>query len=213
MKTDYTDQFKAQSPSAIIQNIFSENKQLKIALSLKNGIYIEGFVVDITKEEYQTFACMKTEEQEVLFFSLQEISVLRIKHPGKIAVSLSKGSISRPIGEEPISALQLKRWILEQELLLGTMLNLSFEKSELHEANARLNCKDIVAGLLKAKQAITEDDMGREAWRGLKAITISNTGKFEVHRRGDALKIGVEIHKVLPKGLEDLFVEKIEEVL
>jgi len=86
METDYINQFKAQSPAAIIQGLFREKKQLKIALSLKNGLYVEGFIVDITKEEYQTFVCMKTEEQEVLFFDLQEVSVLRIKHPKKIAV-------------------------------------------------------------------------------------------------------------------------------
>ncbi|REH56738.1 hypothetical protein C7448_101781 [Tenacibaculum gallaicum] len=213
METDYINQFKAQSPAAIIQNMFSEKKQLKVALSLKNGIYVEGFVVDVTKEEYQTFVCMRTEEQEVLFFDLQEVSVLRIKHPKKIAVSLSKGSISRPLGEEPISTLQLKRWALEQESLLETTINLSFEKSVLQEANARLNCKDVITSLLKAKQRIVEDEMGLVAWKEIETVAISNTEKLQVSKEGSVLKIGVEITKALPKELECLFVEKIEEIL
>ncbi len=213
METDYINQFKAQSPSVIIHNMFREKKQLPIALSLKNGLYIEGFVVDVAKEEYQTFACLRTEEQEVLFFDLQEISVLRIKHPKKMAVSLSKGSISRPIGEEPISALQLKRWVLEQEALLEATINLSFESSELQEANARLNCKDVITSLLKAKHQIVEDEMGLEAWKNIKTIAVSIAEKLEVNKEGDVLKIGIEIHKVLPKELENLFVEKIEKAL
>ncbi|WP_299010942.1 hypothetical protein [uncultured Tenacibaculum sp.] len=213
METDYINQFKAQSPSVIIHNMFREKKQLPIALSLKNGVYIEGFVVDVAKEEYQTFVCMKTEEQEVLFFDLQEISVLRIKHPKKMAVSLSKGSISRPIGEEPISALQLKRWVLEQEALLEATINLSFESSELQEANARLNCKDVITSLLKAKQLIIEDEMGLAAWKEIKTVAITNTDKLQVSKEGSVLKIGVVITKVLPKELENLFIEKIEKVL
>ncbi|UTD16150.1 hypothetical protein HER15_12010 [Tenacibaculum mesophilum] len=213
MEIDYINQFKAQSPAAIIQSMFSEKKQLKIALSLKNGLYVEGFIVDITKEEYQTFVCMRTEEQEVLFFDLQEVSVLRIKHPKKIAVSLSKGNISRPLGEEPISTLQLKRWTLEQELLLEATINLSLEKSVLQEANARLNCKDVIASLLKAKQLIIEDEMGLAAWKEIKTVAITNTEKLQVSKEGNVLKVGVEITKALPKELERLFVEKIEEIL
>ncbi|MDX8554711.1 hypothetical protein MK851_13905 [Tenacibaculum sp. 1B UA] len=213
METDYINQFKAQSPAAIIQGLFSEKKQLKIALSLKNGLYVEGFIVDITKEEYQTFVCMKTVEQEVLFFNLQEVSVLRIKHPKKIAVSLSKGSISRPLGEEPISALQLKRWIVEQESLLEATINLSFEKSVLQEANARLNCKDVITSLLKVKQLIIEDEMGLAAWKEVKTVAISNTEKLQVSKEGNVLKIGIEITKALPKELDSLFIEKIEEIL
>lgn len=213
METDYINQFKAQSPAAIIQSMFSEKKQLKIALSLKNGLYVEGFIVDITKEEYQTFVCMRTEEQEVLFFDLQEVSVLRIKHPKKIAVSLSKGSISRPLGEEPISTLQLKRWIVEQESLLDATINLSLEKSVLQEANARLNSKDVITSLLKAKQLIIEDEMGLAAWKEIKTVAITNTEKLQVSKEGNVLKIGIEITKALPKELERLFVEKIEEIL
>lgn len=213
METDYINQFKAQSPAAIIQGLFSEKKQLKIALSLKNGLYVEGFIVDITKEEYQTFVCIKTEEQEVVFFDLQEVSVLRIKHPKKIAVSLSKGNISRPLGEDPISVLQLKRWTLEQEPLLEATINLSFEKSALQEANARLNCKDVIASLLKAKQLIVEDEMGLVAWTEIKTVAITNTGTLQVTKEGNVLKIGIEITKVLPKELENLFIEKIEKVL
>jgi hypothetical protein len=197
METDYINQFKAQSPAAIIQGLFREKKQLKIALSLKNGLYIEGFVVDITKEEYQTFVCMRTEEQEVLFFDLQEVSVLRIKHPKKMAVSLSKGSISRPLGEDPISTLQLKRWILEQEPLLEATIKLSFEKLVLQEA----------------KQRIVEDEMGLVAWKEIKTIAITNTETLQVSKEGSVLKIGVVITKVLPKELENLFIEKIEKVL
>ncbi|MGG6230164.1 hypothetical protein [Tenacibaculum sp. SDUM215027] len=213
METDYINQFKAQSPAAIIQNMFSEKKQLKVALSLKNGIYLEGFVIDITKEEYQTFVCMRTEEQEVLFFDLQDVSTLRIKQPKKMAVSLSKGSISRPLGEEPISTLQLRRWTLEQESLLETTINLSFEKLELQEANARLNCKDAITSLLKAKQLIVEDEMGLVAWKEIKTVAISNTEKLLVSKEGSVLKIGIEITKALPKELESLFVEKIEKIL
>ncbi|MEQ3498665.1 hypothetical protein ABMY20_02785 [Tenacibaculum sp. SSH1-16] len=213
METDYINQFKAQSPAAIIQDMFSEKKQLKVALSLKSGVYIEGFVVDVAKEEYQTFVCMKTEEQEVLFFDLQEVSVLRIKHPKKIAVSLSKGSISRPLGEEPISTLQLKRWIVEQESLLDATINLSLEKSVLQEANARLNSKDVITSLLKAKQLIIEDEMGLAAWKEIKTVAITNTEKLQVSKEGNVLKIGIEITKALPKELEHLFVEKIEEIL
>ncbi|MFT7899381.1 hypothetical protein VBY74_05285 [Tenacibaculum ascidiaceicola] len=213
METDYINQFKAQSPAAIIHSMFSDKKQLKVALSLKNGLYIEGFVVDITKEEYQTFVCMRTEEQEVLFFDLQEVSVLRIKHPKKMAVSLSKGSISRPLGEDPISTLQLKRWILEQEPLLEATIKLSFEKLVLQEANARLNCKDVITSLLKAKQGIVEDEMGLVAWKEIKTIAITNTETLQVSKEGSVLKIGVVITKVLPKELENLFIEKIEKVL
>lgn len=213
METDYINQFKAQSPAAIIQNMFSEKKQLKVALSLKNGIYVEGFVVDVTREEYQTFVCMRTEEQEVLFFDLQEVSVLRIKQPKRMAVSLSKGSISRPLGEEPISTLQLKRWALEQESLLETTINLSFEKLVLQEANARLNSKDVITSLLKAKQLIIEDEMGLAAWKEIQTVAISNTEKLQVSKEGSVLKIGIEITKALPKELERLFVEKIEEIL
>ena len=213
METDYINQFKAQSPAAIIQNMFSEKQQLKVALSLKNGIYIEGLVVDVTKEEYQTFVCMRTEEQEVLFFDLQEVSVLRIKQPKRMAVSLSKGSISRPLGEEPISTLQLKRWIVEQESLLEATINLSFEKPVLKEANARLNSKDVITSLLKAKQLIIEDEMGLAAWKEVKTVAISNTEKLQVSKEGNLLKIGIEITKALPKELENLFIEKIEEIL
>lgn len=213
METDYINQFKAQSPSVIIHNMFREKKQLPIALSLKNGLYVEGFVVDITKDDYQTFACLRTEEQEVLFFDLQEVSVLRIKHPKKIAVSLSKGSISRPLGEEPISALQLRRWIVEQESLLDATINLSLEKSVLQEANARLNSKDVITSLLKAKHQIVEDEMGLAAWREIKTVAITNTETLQVSKEGSVLKIGVVITKVLPKELENLFVEKIEKAL
>ncbi|MDO6675318.1 hypothetical protein Q4517_07120 [Tenacibaculum sp. 1_MG-2023] len=213
METDYINQFKAQSPAVIIQNMFNEKQQLKVALSLKNGIYIEGFVVDVTKKEYQTFVCMRTEEQEVLFFDLQEVSVLRIKHPKKIAVSLSKGSISRPLGEESITTLQLKRWIVEQESLLEATINLSFEKSVLQEANARLNCKDVITSLLKVKQLIIEDEMGLAAWKEVKTVAISNTEKLQVSKEGNVLKIGIEITKALPKELDSLFIEKIEEIL
>jgi len=97
--------------------------------------------------------------------------------------------------------------------LLEATINLSFEKPALQEANARLNCKDVIASLLKAKQLIVEDEMGLAAWKEIEAVVITNTETLQVSKEGNVLKIGIEITKVLPKELENLFIEKIEKVL
>ena len=81
MDTSFINKFKAKSPAAIIELIFKEKEEVAITLTLKNGTYLEGFIVDVLNEEYQTAVCLRSQNNEVFFFNTQEVCLLGIKYP------------------------------------------------------------------------------------------------------------------------------------
>ncbi|UOX33841.1 hypothetical protein LXD69_17630 [Flavobacterium sediminilitoris] len=214
MEIAYIDQFKAQSPFSIIEIIFKEKRETKIALTFKNGTYVEGYVVDILKEEYQTFVCMKTEDNEVLFFNFQEISLLSIKQPKALAVELSKGTVSRPISNESgISVLELKRWIQKQQEILEIPIDFTLSKTDLQEGNVRLNCKDLITDFLQAVEIICKDALALEVWKTIEKIIITQAEEFKIIKQENNLEIYINTQKALPKNLVSLLVEKTESIL
>lgn len=214
MEIAYIDQFKAQSPFSIIEIIFKEKRETKIALTFKNGTYVEGYVVDILKEEYQTFVCMKTEDNEVLFFNFQEISLLSIKQPKALAVELSKGTVSRPINNESgISVLELKRWIQKQQEILEIPIDFTLSKTDLQEGNVRLNCKDLITDFLQAVEIICKDALALEVWKTIEKIIITQAKEFKITKQENNLEIYINTQKALPKNLVSLLVEKTESIL
>lgn len=214
MEIAYIDQFKAQSPFSIIEIIFKEKRETKVALTFKNGTYVEGYVVDILKEEYQTFVCMKTEDNEVLFFNFQEISLLSIKQPKALAVELSKGTVSRPISNESvISVLELKRWIQKQQEILEIPIDFTLSKTDLQEGNVRLNCKDLITDFLQAVEIICKDALALEVWKTIEKIIITQAEEFKITKQENDLEIYINTQKALPKNLVSLLVEKTESIL
>ncbi|WP_064966627.1 hypothetical protein [Tenacibaculum ovolyticum] len=214
MDTSYINKFKAKSPAAIIDLIFKEKEEVAITLTLKNGIYLEGFIVDVLKEEYQIAVCLRTQNNEVFFFNVQEVCLLGIKYPKQIAVALSDGSVSRPINSnETISGLELKRWVNKQQEILNVPINLSIDKVALQELNVRLNCKDIVNSLLQAVTLVCNDSMALDIWKTITSIIIVQAANFKVKKVDNVLAISIDTKKALPEKLENILVEKIESVL
>lgn len=210
----YINKFKAKSPAVIIDLIFKEKEEVAITLTLKNGTYLEGFIVDVLKEEYQIAVCLRTQNNEVFFFNAQEVCLLSIKYPKQLAVALSDGSVSRPINSnETISGLELKRWVNKQQEILNVPINLSVDKVALQELNVRLNCKDIVNSLLQAVTLVCNDSMALDIWKTITSITIVQAANFKVKKVDNVLEISIDTKKALPKNLENILVEKIESVL
>jgi len=214
MDTSFINKFKAKSPAAIIELIFKEKEEVAITLTLKNGTSLEGFIVDVLNEEYQTAVCLRTQNNEVFFFNTQDVCLLGIKYPKAMAVALSDGNVSRPINSnDSISSLELKRWMHKQEEILKVPINLNLDKAVLQEEDVRLNCKDIIASLLEAVALVCSDSMALDIWKTITSITIIRATIFKVRKIENILEISVDVKKALPKNLKKFLANKIESTL
>ena len=100
-----------------------------------------------------------------------------------MVVELSKGAISRPLSSanQELTVLQLKRWLNNEKLLLGSQINdLKIDTLNLKELNNRLNVQDVFTALQKAVNNITTDALGEEAWQVLDTIVLEQAETLQL---------------------------------
>ena len=213
----YLTQFKANSPQKILKKIYKQNPHAKVGIQLSSGAYVEGFIahIAIEQESYGSneYICMYSEHDQVYYFSLNSIMLVTIFQPKSLAVTLSEGTISRPISEEKsMTVLQLKRWAKEQETDLGALIILPSEGMDAE--NNRLNIQDIINSLHVAVNGITKDSMGREAWNAITEVVVGNTeGTLSVGRSNAKLSIHINYLKALPEDLTTQLEHQLTNVL
>ena len=123
----------------------------QLAISLKNGAYIEGIILDIKEDNnHQKAVCILSQDDQVSFLNIHSIVLITIKQPKKMVVELSKGAIIRPISSvnEELTVLQLKRWLNTEKVELGTHIKeINIDNVTLEQLNNRLNVQDIFTDL------------------------------------------------------------------
>ena len=69
-KTSYYKAFVAQTPEDILQSILKKEEPILIAVSLTNGSYIEGTILDISEEnKHQKSVCILSEDDKYHFLT------------------------------------------------------------------------------------------------------------------------------------------------
>ena len=216
-KTSYYKAFVAQTPEDILQSILKKEEPILIAVSLTNGSYIEGTLLDISEvNKHQKSVCILSENDNVSFFNIHDITVVTVKQPKKMVVELSKGTISRPLSSanQELTVLQLKRWLNNEKLLLGNQINdLKIDTLNLKELNNRLNVQDVFTALQKAVNNITTDALGEEAYQVLDTIVFEQTETLQLKIQSKTLTISLAIDKALPENLADTLEEKLLQIL
>jgi len=216
-KTSYYKAFVAQTPEDILQSILKKEEPILIAVSLTNGSYIEGTLLDISEvNKHQKSVCILSENDNVSFFNIHDITVVTVKQPKKMVVELSKGAISRPLSSanQELTVLQLKRWLNNEKLLLGNQINdLKIDTLNLKELNNRLNVQDVFTALQKAVNNITTDALGEEAYQVLDTIVFEQTETLQLKIQSKTLTISLAIDKALPENLADTLEEKLLQIL
>ncbi|MDO7136859.1 hypothetical protein [Algibacter lectus] len=216
-KTSYYKAFVAQTPEGILQSILKKEEPILIAISLTNGSYIEGTLLDISEEnKHQKSVCILSENDNVSFFNIRDITVITVKQPKKMVVELSKGAISRPLSStnQELTVLQLKRWLNNEKSLLGNRINdLKIDTLNLKELNNRLNVQDVFTALQKAVNNITTDALGEEAYQVLDTIVFEQTETLQLKIQSKTLTISLAIDKALPENLADTLEEKLLQIL
>ena len=216
-KINYYKAFVAQTPEEILQSVFKKEEDIFISILLNNGHSIEGIVLDLTKDHnHNRSVCILTKNEEVSFLNIHNITVVSIKQPSKMVVELSKGAISRPISSEneELTVLQLKSWLNNEKSLLGSKIK-EFDINDiaLSELNNRLNIKDVFTALKSAVHQIITDELGKEAWQDIDTIVLEQADKLQLNKELKTLTISINIDKVLPEKLSNIFEEKLLQIL
>ncbi|WP_405368443.1 hypothetical protein [Nonlabens sp. Asnod2-A12] len=215
--SNYYKAFVAQTTEEILHAIFKKEEDILIGVSLTNGAYIEGTVLDITTDSNQNKSvCMITRGEEISFFNLYNIALVTIKQPKKMVVELSKGKISRPFSstDKNLTVLQLKIWLRNEKHLLGEQIqNFNVDRLSLDKLNNRLNVKDFFEALVPAIDLITADALGKDAWSGVETIVLEEAETLQLQLQTGVLTISVAIHKALPANLSKILEEKLLQLL
>ncbi|MDN3664671.1 hypothetical protein ACFFU1_00410 [Algibacter miyuki] len=216
-KTSYYKAFVAQTPEDILQSILKKEEPILIAISLTNGSYMEGTLLDISAEnKHHKSVCMLSENENVSFFNIHDITLVTVKQPKKMVVELSKGAISRPLSSanQELTALQLKRWINNEKLLLGSHINdFKIDTLDLKVLNNRLNIQDVFAALQTAKNNIIIDALGQEAYQTIDTIVLEQAETLQLKIQSKTLTISLAIDKALPENLAHTLEEKLLQIL
>ncbi|MDO6518542.1 hypothetical protein [Zobellia uliginosa] len=210
--TPYYKAFVAQAPVHVIQAVFENEAPVLIGVSLTDGIYLEGIVLDIQDYNYQKSICLLTANEQVVFFDSRHLVALTVKQPKKMAVALSKGAISRPMGSanENLTVLQLKRWIRTEKAQLGSQIKeFKIDTLPLDELNNRLNIKDVFKALQTVVPQITQDDLGQSAWQAIDTIVLEQADKLSVKVQAATVTIALAIDKALPNDLSKILEEQL----
>lgn len=210
--TPYYNAFVAQTPEQVLQSVYKNETPVLISVSLSNGSYIEGIVLDIKEENYQKSVCMLSSEEQVWFFNVQNLVSITVRQPKKMVVALSKGSISRPMdpANQTLTVLQLKRWLQAEKSRLGNQIKeFNIDQLPLNELNNRLNIKDVFNALKKAVSQITIDDLGKNAWQAIDTIVLQQADALSINVQAARLTISLAIDKALPKELSKILEEKL----
>lgn len=215
--TPYYKAFVAQTPEDILQTVFKKDEAILIGISLNNGLYIEGIILDITKDNnHQKAISMLSQDEQISFFLMHNITFVSVKQPKKMVVELSKGAISRPISSnnQELTALQLKRWINNEKALLGNQIkDFNINQVSIETLNNRLNIQDVFAALQGAINLITKDELGQEAWETIEAIYLKQADNFQLEAKTKTLIISININRALPKDLTKQLEEKLLQIL
>ncbi|GAA4234720.1 hypothetical protein GCM10022291_14810 [Postechiella marina] len=215
-KTAYYKAFIAQTPEDILQSILKKDDDILIGISLNNGTYLEGVILDISIENtHQKTVCMLSQNEHVSFFNLHNITIVSIKQPQKMVVELSKGAISRPItANQELSILQLKRWLSNKKGLYGDQIKtLKVNHVSLNTLNNRLNIQDTFTALKTALDQVTKDDLGQEAWQEIETITLQQSDTISIKIEAKTLIISIAINKALPKTLANILEDRLLQIL
>jgi len=215
--TNYYKAFVAQTPEEILRAVFKKEEDILIAISLNNGSYIEGIILDLTEDNnHNKSVCMLSQCEEILFFNTHNIVVVTVKQPKKMVVELSKGKISRPLSSENenLTVLQLKRWLNNEKRLLGSKIKeFNIDTVPLGELNNRLNIQDVFTALKSVVDEITKDALGKEAWQGIGTIVLQQADKLQLNYHTKTLTIAMPIDKALPENLSNILEEKLLQIL
>ncbi|OAD43455.1 hypothetical protein [Polaribacter atrinae] len=215
--THYYKAFVAQTPEEILRSVFKKEEAVLIAISLNNGSYIEGIILDLTEDSsHNKSVCMLSQNEDVLFFNTHNIVLITVKQPKKMVVELSKGAISRPLSSENenLTVLQLKRWLNNEKSLLGSEIKeFNIDDVSLGELNNRLNIQDVFTALKSVVDEITKDALGKEAWQGIDTIVLQQEDKLQLNCQVKTLTIAIPIDKALPENLSNILEEKLLQIL
>ena len=215
--THYYKAFVAQTPEEILRSVFKKKEDILIAISLNNGGYVEGIILDLKEDNnHNKSVCILSPQEEVAFLNLHSIAMITIKQPKKMVVELSKGVISRPLSSENenLTVLQLKRWLQSEKSLLGSQIKeFDINDISLSEINTRLNIQDVFTALKSATHQIVTDELGKEAWQGVDTIILQQADKLDLKYQGETLTISIPIDKALPQKLATIFEEKLLQIL
>ncbi|QXP63080.1 hypothetical protein [Polaribacter sp. HaHaR_3_91] len=215
--THYYKAFVAQTPEEILRSVFKKKEDILIAISLNNGGYVEGIILDLKEDNnHNKSVCILSPQEEVAFLNLHSIAMITIKQPKKMVVELSKGVISRPLSSENenLTVLQLKRWLQSEKSLLGSQIKeFDINDISLSEINTRLNIQDVFTALKSATHQIVTDELGKEAWQGVDTIILQQADKLDLKYQGETLTISIPIDKALPEKLATIFEEKLLQIL
>ncbi|QXP65590.1 hypothetical protein [Polaribacter sp. AHE13PA] len=215
--THYYKAFVAQTPEEILRSVFKKKEDILIAISLNNGGYVEGIILDLKEDNnHNKSVCILSLQEEVAFLNLHSIAMITIKQPKKMVVELSKGVISRPLSSENenLTVLQLKRWLQSEKSLLGSQIKeFDINDISLSEINTRFNIQDVFTALKSAIHQIVTDELGKEAWQGVDTIILQQADKLDLEYQGETITISIPIDKALPKKLATIFEEKLLQIL
>ncbi|MBD0777430.1 hypothetical protein HPE56_06470 [Maribacter sp. ANRC-HE7] len=216
-KTAYYKAFLAQTPEDIIQSVFKNGEDVLVAISLNNGAYLEGVIIDVKQEDnHRKMVCMLSQDEQISFFQAHAITFITVKQPKKMLVELSKGNISRPMptSDENLSVLQLKRWLNTEKVQLGNQIKeLKIDTIPLDTLNNRLNLQDVCKALIIAKRQITKDGLGKEAWQGIETIVVKQADRLQLQIEETTLTISIAVDKALPKPLSKILEEKLLDIV
>ena len=215
--TSYYKAFVAQTPEEILRSVFKKEEDILIAISLNNGSYVEGIVLDLKEDNnHNKTVCMLSQHEEVTFFNTHSIAVITVKQPKKMVVELSKGAISRPLSsvKKALTVLQLKRWLNSEKCLFGVHIKeFTIDDVSLGQLNNRLNIQDVFTALKSAIHQIIKDELGKEAWQSVSTIILQQADKLDLKYQGETLTISINIDKALPEKLATILEEKLLQIL
>ena len=216
-RKSYYKAFVAQSPEEVLESVHKKDNAVLIAVTLSNGTYLEGFIIDIKRENnHQQTICMLLPDERVSFFKAHAIEVVTVIQPKKMVVELSKGAISRPLSTDnnELTVLQLKRWLnIEKEQLGSQIKELDINSLVLNELNNRLNVKDVVKALQLVVKEVIKDQLGQTAWQSINTIVLKEAETLNLQITEKTLTISIAINRALPKQLSNILEEKLLQIL
>lgn len=216
-KTQYYKAFVAQGPEEVLCAVLKNKEDVLLAISLINGAYIEGIVLDITTDSNQSKSvCMLSQNKEISYFNIHNIAVLTIKQPEKMVVELSRGASDRSMlcTSDNLTVLQLKIWLRNERYLLGEHIqNFNIDHLSLSELNDRLNIQFLFASLKKTIDLIKKDALVKEAWQEVETIVLKRADTLKIKIQNGVLTISMAVNKALPENISNTLEEKILQVL
>lgn len=151
---------------------------------------------------------------DVIYLRLTDIVAVVVRNADAIAPILSDGAVARAPGEKAPTRLELRRSTERSNKDSPVEVDADWETLPTGD-DATLNARDLLDAVRRAIDRSSRDPTGREAWAGIRRVTLVHAGGAHVGAAHSKTQIHLtaDLGRALPRELDSTVEETLNSIL